>query len=227
MKVLKHSKRPLVNVGNSRTTKYRKKIQAIENQKKNGQTLYQLLNNKNNTGGGSSDNNFDSGSSGDGFSGGFSSGGSSGGSFSSDSSSGSDGDSKSNNANKNALINRIKNKLKLESEHLTLGYKLRLIAVQHYLQLLNKRHVKLEASQIVADLLNQGIWFARCVRSWTKSFIEYGDVSNSNREKYLRKSIIDNEDVQLKVTSYLQQHKFDITIHSFCDYIANEILPSI
>ena len=135
MKALKHSKRPLVNVGNSRTTKYRKKIQAIENQKKNGQTLYQLLNNKNNTGGGSSGNNFDGGSSGDG-SGGFFGGGSSGGSSGGGSSSGSGGGSKSDNANKtikNALINRIENKLKLESEYLTLEYKLQLIAVQHYL----------------------------------------------------------------------------------------------
>ncbi|CAG8777444.1 8572_t:CDS:1, partial [Funneliformis caledonium] len=149
----------------------------IENQKKNGQTLYQLLNNKNNTGGGSSGNNFDGGSSGDGSSGGSSGGGSSGGSSGGGSSSGFfGGGSKSDNANKtikNALINRIENKLKLESEHLTPGYKLRLIAVQHYLQLLNKGHAKLEASQIVADLLNRGIWFARCVRSWTKAFIEY------------------------------------------------------
>ena len=58
---------------------------------------------------------------------------------------------------KNALINRIENKLKLESKYLTPGYKLRLIAIQHYLQLLNKGHVKLEASQIVANLLNRGI----------------------------------------------------------------------
>ena len=63
--------------------------------------------------------------------------------------------------------------------------------------------MKLEASQIVADLLNQGIWFAHCIISWTKAFIKYGDIPNSNREKYLRKSIIDDEDIQLKVTSYL------------------------
>ena len=118
------------------------------------------------------------------------------------SSSGSGGGSKSDNANKtikNALINRIENKLKLESEHLTPGYKLRLIAVQHYLQLLNKGYAKLKASQTVADLLNRGIWFARYIRNWTKSFIEYGDVSNSNCKKHFKESsIINDEDVQLK-----------------------------
>src|SRR3954469_17224667 len=46
MKTLKMSKRPLVNLGNSRTTKYRRKIQALKNKKKNGQTLFQLLSKK-------------------------------------------------------------------------------------------------------------------------------------------------------------------------------------
>ncbi|CAG8562423.1 5819_t:CDS:2 [Funneliformis caledonium] len=61
-----------------------------------------------------------------------------------------------------------------------------------------------------------------------KAFIEYGDIPESNYEKHLRRSsILDDEDVQLKVTSYLQQHKFNTTIHNFCDYISNEILPSV
>ena len=246
MKELKLSKRPLVNIGNSRTTKYRQKVKALQNRKKNRQTLYQLLNNHN--AGGSSGGNFGGGSSGGGdgsgvdFDGG-SSGGNFGGGFSDDGDSsnsdgsnndgsnndGSDGNSKIiKNAQFNALINIIEDKLKLEDKHLTPGYKLQLKAVQHYLQLLNKGHAKLKASQTVADLLNRGIWFARCVRSWAKAFIEYGDVPESNHGKHLRgSSILDDEDVQLKVTSYLQQHKFDITVHNFCDYISNEILPSV
>jgi hypothetical protein len=43
MEPLKFSKRPLVNLGNSRTTKYRRKIKALKNRKANGQTLFQLL----------------------------------------------------------------------------------------------------------------------------------------------------------------------------------------
>ncbi len=267
MKELKLSKRPLVNIGNSRTTKYRQKVKALENRKKNGQTLYQLLNNHN-TGGSSGGNfgdgssgsdsssvDFGGGSSGGNFGGGSSSGdssgvdfggGSPGGNFgggSSDDGDGSNSDGSNNddsngnsndtdkiitNAQFNALINIIEDKLKLENEYLTPGYKLRLKAVQHYLQLLNKGHAKLKASQTIADLLNRGIWFARCVRSWAKAFIEYGDVLESNHGKHLRgSSILDDEDVQLKVTSYLQQHKFDTTVHNFCDYISNEILPSV
>ncbi|RHZ51294.1 hypothetical protein Glove_481g70 [Diversispora epigaea] len=43
METLKLSKRPLRNLGNSRTTKYWKKVKALESQKKKGQTLDQLL----------------------------------------------------------------------------------------------------------------------------------------------------------------------------------------
>src|SRR6266498_2838980 len=89
MKELKLSKRPLVNIGNSRTTKYRQKVKALENRKKNGQTLYQLLNNHN-TGGSSSGNFGDSSSGSDSssvdFGGGSSGGNFGGGSFDDDSS---------------------------------------------------------------------------------------------------------------------------------------------
>ncbi|GBB88203.1 hypothetical protein RclHR1_14740003 [Rhizophagus clarus] len=40
-------------------------------------------------------------------------------------------------------------------------------------------------------------------------------------------SILDDEDIQLKVASYLRQHKFDITVDSFLDFISEEILPSV
>ena len=57
---------------------------------------------------------------------------------------------------------------------------MRLKAVQYYFQLLSKRHAKLKASQTVAELLNHEVWFARCVRSWAKTFKNYGDVPKSN-----------------------------------------------
>src|SRR5688572_11666407 len=111
---LKSSKRPLVNLGNSRTTKFRKNKKALENREKNGQTLYNLwdINNNNN-----------------------------------------------NNDNFASFINQIDNKLKVDNQ-LTPGHKMRLKAIQYYFQLLDKGRAKLEASQIIAELLNRGIWFA-------------------------------------------------------------------
>ncbi|CAG8584683.1 4789_t:CDS:2 [Funneliformis caledonium] len=61
------------------------------------------------------------------------------------------------NAQFNALINIIEDKLKLENKYLTPEYKLRLKAIQHYLQLLNKEHAILKANQTITDLLNREI----------------------------------------------------------------------
>jgi hypothetical protein len=188
METLKFSKRPLRNLGNSRTTKYRKKVKALESQKKNGQTLDQLLSKRETQ---ELDNE------------------------------------NLNNKKYIYQINQIENKLNNE-RNLLPGHKLRLKAVQHYLQLLNKGHAKLEASQVVADLLNRGKWFSRCIRSWSKAFILYNDVPKNNHGLHLKgSSIIEDEDIQLKIASYLRQNKFNININDFCDYVAKEILPSI
>jgi hypothetical protein len=82
-----------------------------------------------------------------------------------------------------SFIDQIENKLKINDQQLTLEYKMWLKAVQYYFQLLRKGHAKLKANQIVAKLLNHGIWFARCVRSWTKAFKNYGDISKDNRRQ--------------------------------------------
>ncbi|GES72956.1 hypothetical protein RCL_jg15606.t1 [Rhizophagus clarus] len=206
METLKMSQRPLVNLGNSRTTRYRRKIKALENQKKNGQTLFQLLPKKKvqeNLNDEMQDINIHD-------------------------------DEEVNGKNNDqsikyaSFINQIEDKLKIKDQQLTPGYKMRLKAVQYYFQLLRKGHAKLKASQIVAELLNRGLWFARCVRSWAKAFKNYGDIPKDNRGQHLKgSSILDDEDIQLKVASYLRQHKFDITVDSFLDFISEEILPSV
>ncbi|PKK56901.1 hypothetical protein RhiirC2_799081, partial [Rhizophagus irregularis] len=195
METLKFSKRPLVNLGNSRTTKYRRKIKALENQKKNGQTLIQLLSKE------KSQETSDS-----------------------EETQNNDEEINKKNANKSmkyvTFINQIETKLKTENQQLTSGHKMRLKAVQYYFQLLSKGHAKLKASQTVAELLNRGVWFARCVRSWAKAFKNYDYVPK-------RSSILNDKDVQLKISLYLQQHKFDVTVNNFRDFICKEILPSI
>ncbi|EXX64275.1 hypothetical protein RirG_144340 [Rhizophagus irregularis DAOM 197198w] len=179
METLKKFKRPLVNLGNSRTTKYRKKIKASENQKKNGQTLFQLLSKK------------------------------------------------SSQENLGSELQDIDNQNEGELKEKN-GHKMRLKATQYYFHLLERGHSKLNASQMVAEMLNRGVWFARCVRSWAKAFKNYGDIPKDNRRQYFKgSSLIDDEDIQLKVASYLRQHKFDVTVNSFCNFVNEEILPSI
>lgn len=177
---------PLVYLGNSRTTKYRKKIEAKNDAEKNGQTLDNFFFN----------NKID------------------------------DEINYEKDNHLNLAINQIE--FKLNAESLTSGYKVRLKALQKYLILRNKGYAKTEASEIVSDLMNKGKWFSRCIRSWSKTFLEYGDVPKCRRGQHLiRSSILNDEDVKSKISSYLRTNKFNITSSKFCDYVSNEILPRI
>jgi hypothetical protein len=182
---LSSSNRPLVYLGNSRTTKYRKKIEAEKDAEKNAQTLDNFFSNN------TIDNKI-----------------------------------KQKDNCLNLAIDRIE--FKLNTENLTPGYKVRLKAVQKYLILRNKKYEKNGASEIVSDLMNKGKWFSRCIRSWSKTFLEYGDVPKCRCGQHLiGSSILNDEDVKSKISSYLRINKFDITSPKFCDYVSNEILPKI
>ncbi|CAJ0825212.1 16269_t:CDS:2 [Entrophospora sp. SA101] len=113
-----------------------------------------------------------------------------------------------------------------ESFDIAKSYNLRLKALQHYFQLLKRNHKKFEAANLVSKILNKGPWFSKCIRSWGKSFIEYGDISYKKRGKHLRGSIID-EDVQIKISSFLRKEKFNVTVNNFKEFIAKDIFPSI
>ncbi|CAB4384472.1 unnamed protein product [Rhizophagus irregularis] len=94
---------------------YRRKIKALENQKKNGQTLIQLLSKE------KSQETSDS-----------------------EETQNNDEEINKKNANKSmkyvTFINQIETKLKTENQQLTSGHKMRLKAVQYYFQLLSKGH---------------------------------------------------------------------------------------
>ncbi|RIA79835.1 hypothetical protein C1645_839812 [Glomus cerebriforme] len=108
-------------------------------------------------------------------------------------------------------------------------------------------HAKLKASQVVAELLNLGK-----TRSCVKAFKNYGDVPQINNGQHLKgSSILDDEDIQLKMTLHLllmglghftdrrftDRYFTDNTrvvgemnatpVNSFCDFISEEILPSV
>ncbi|RGB33345.1 hypothetical protein C1646_761801 [Rhizophagus diaphanus] len=61
----------------------------------------------------------------------------------------------------------------------------------------------------------------------TKSYALYNDILQSGHGKYLEKSLLEDEDVQLKVSSYLRKEKYNVTIQNFCNHVSSEILPSL
>jgi len=107
------------------------------------------------------------------------------------------------------------------------GHKVKLKALQNYFKLLNQNRGKLDASNIVAQLLNKGPWFSRCIRSWAKSFMEFGNIPQGQKGKHLVGSLLDDEDIQIKISSYLRKEKFNVTVEKFRQFITNDVFPSI
>lgn len=200
------AKRPLTYHGNSTRTQKRRKASTKENINKNGQTLDQFfILEKNSSKEMTQDNDSQS------------------------------SETVSNELeivdnfqkiNYDYLLKDIEIKLD-ESFDIAKSYNLRLKALQYYFQLLKRNHKKFEAANLVSKILNKGPWFSKCIRSWGKSFIEYGDISYKKRGKHLRGSIIDDEDVQIKISSFLRKEKFNVTVNNFKEFIAKDVFPSI
>lgn len=204
---VKSNKRPLTYHGNSIRSQQRRRKLAKEDIEKNGQTLDQFFLKKDSEEEMSQTNNIES-------------------------------SEMTNNELENIyslqkneqyyddLINDIERILN-ESSKIANGYKLRLKALQYYFQLLKRDYKKINAANSVADFLNKGPWFAKCIRNWAKSFIESGDISYKKRGENLRGSIIDDEDIQIKILSFLRKEKFNITISKFVEFVSNELFPGI
>ena len=108
------------------------------------------------------------------------------------------------------------------------GQRLRAEAVKHYLQLQQHGWNKIEASLLVAQLLNRGVWFARCIRSWGSAFIAFRKIPRSKRGLHFHiNSILNDENVHSKMVSFLREHKFDVTAQQVCEYFSSNIVPSL
>lgn len=108
------------------------------------------------------------------------------------------------------------------------GYKLRLTALLHYLRLINHQEPKIKASLCVARQLNKGPYFARCLRVWEKMVKNGETVPVSKRGKHCKiRSLLDDEDVKMQITSYLRENKFEFYVVDLVDYIKNTVFPSL
>lgn len=126
-----------------------------------------------------------------------------------------------------AAIEKLEETLKT-GKKITPDYKLRLKSVQFYYKLLKKGKPKITASETVADVLDRGQWFAKCVRSWGKTYFTTNQVPRSNRgQHFCKSSFLHDEDVETKIISYLRSNKFNVTVSSLSKYIEDEIIPSL
>jgi len=116
----------------------------------------------------------------------------------------------------------------LKKKNLDEGHKIRLMAILQYMRLLEFQDSKLEASLSVAQQLKKGPWFARCLRLWSRMLQNGESIPFSKRGKHCKvKSLLDDEGIQMQVTSYLREKKFEFYVADFVDYITNTIFPSL
>jgi hypothetical protein len=97
-----------------------------------------------------------------------------------------------------------------------------------YLRLINHNEPKIKASLSIAWQLNKGLYFARCLREWEKLVKNGETIPISKREKHCKiKSLLDNEDVQMQIATYLRENKFEFYVADFVDYVKNVVFPSL
>ncbi|CAG8742762.1 17712_t:CDS:2 [Rhizophagus irregularis] len=124
------------------------------------------------------------------------------------------------------LIKSLENEVK--SGNLDSGYKLRLTALLQYLRLINHEEPKIKTSLSIAQQLNKGPYFARCLREWEKLVKNGETIPISKREKHCKiKSLLDDEDVQMQIATYLHENKFEFYVADFVDYVKNVVFPSL
>jgi len=69
---------------------------------------------------------------------------------------------------------------------------------------------------------------ARLIRSWAIQYQKNGEISMSKRGKHQKiKSIINDEDVKMKIARYLRGNRFTLSINNFIKFICDEVFPSL
>ncbi|PKB95594.1 hypothetical protein RhiirA5_302831, partial [Rhizophagus irregularis] len=87
---------------------------------------------------------------------------------------------------------------------------------------------KIKTSLSIAQQLNKGPYFARCLREWEKLVKNGETIPISKREKHCKiKSLLDDEDVQMQIATYLHENKFEFYVADFVDYVKNVVFPSL
>ncbi|GES86721.1 hypothetical protein GLOIN_2v1489476 [Rhizophagus clarus] len=124
------------------------------------------------------------------------------------------------------LIKFLKSEVK--SSNFNSGYKLRLTALLQYLRHINHKELKIKVSFSIAWQLNKGPYFARCLREWEKLVKNGKTILISKQGKHCKiKSLLDDENIQMQITTYLRKNKFEFYVADFIDYVKNVVFPSL
>ncbi|CAG8519853.1 10647_t:CDS:2 [Acaulospora morrowiae] len=105
--------------------------------------------------------------------------------------------------------------------------KVKYTSVIYYIQLLQHKMPKIEASIIVAKIHNGGEYRAKCIQAWTKTCLENKLLPPSQREKHPSKSLLYDEYVTIRIANYLRATKFQVNSRLIKQFFENQILSEL
>jgi hypothetical protein len=86
----------------------------------------------------------------------------------------------------------------------------------------------MQASKLVAETAVRGPYYARLLRNYAKSFIERRSIPAFRQGQHIKvKSLLEDESVELAVSSYLRANKFTVTPEKLKAYLEKEVFPSL
>ena len=124
-----------------------------------------------------------------------------------------------------ALINL---NLIVKDKKLPNDIKKRASIISQYLNLRLAGKKTIEASLLLSNSLGGGEYRARLIRNWSKKFLKTSLIFVSSQGKHPKiKSLLWHEDINKKLKDYLLEQKSDVSVKKFKEYIENEVFPEI
>jgi len=86
----------------------------------------------------------------------------------------------------------------------------------------------LEASSLISEMVGRGPYYSIVIRAWAKQWMTQRIVPEFKRGLHVKvKSLLDDEDVDLAVSSYLRANKFAVTPQKLKKHLEEEIFPTL
>ena len=86
----------------------------------------------------------------------------------------------------------------------------------------------MDASNLLAQSLNKGLWQVRLICSWANQWLNNGMIVTSKYGRYAKvRSLLLHEDFKLRVIEYLRVHKFELNVADFVKFLEDEVIPAL
>jgi hypothetical protein len=104
----------------------------------------------------------------------------------------------------------------------------RLQQIKSYMILRRNGWKAMKASLVLSETTNHGKYYARVLRAWANQWIKQRIIPHFRQGRHTKvKSLLEDEDIELFVSSYLREHEFTVTPDKLKAYLEAEVFPSL